>query len=150
MLWIKFMSTSWEIALKWMPLNTFGEKSTLVQVMACCHQATGHYMSQCWPKSILPYGATRPAGVNSLAPGRFQRNFRHVIFKQIVVIDDWGISCEIAPTWKPQDLTDDESTLVWVMAWCRQATSHYLSQCLPRSLTPNGVTRPQWVKKLNI
>ena len=44
------------------------------------------------------------------------------------------------------DLTDDKSTLVQVMAWCRQATSHYLSQCWPRSLSPYGVTRPQWVK----
>ena len=26
----------------------------------------------------------------------------------------------------PQDLTDDMSTLVQVMAWCHQATSHYL------------------------
>ena len=33
------------------------------------------------------------------------------------------------------------------MAWCRQATSHYLSQCWPRSLLPFEVTRPQWVKK---
>ena len=32
------------------------------------------------------------------------------------------------------------------MAWCRQATSHYLSQCWPRSMSPYGVTRPQWVK----
>ena len=44
-------------------------------------------------------------------------------------------------------LTDDDmSTLVQVMAWCRQATSHYLSQCWPRSLSPYGVTRPQWVQ----
>ena len=42
-------------------------------------------------------------------------------------------------------LTDDKSTLVKVMAWCRQATSHYLSQCWPRSMSPYGVTRPQWV-----
>ena len=34
------------------------------------------------------------------------------------------------------------------MAWCRQATSHYLSQCWPRSRSPYGVTRPQWVKLL--
>ena len=26
-------------------------------------------------------------------------------------------------------LADDKSILVQVMAWCRQATSHYLSQC---------------------
>ena len=44
------------------------------------------------------------------------------------------------------DLTDDKSTLVQVMAWCRQATSHYLSQCWPHSLSPYGGIRPQWVK----
>ena len=38
------------------------------------------------------------------------------------------------------------STLVQVMAWCRQATSHYLSHCFPRSLSLYGVTRPQRVK----
>ena len=27
----------------------------------------------------------------------------------------------------------------------RQATSHYLSQCWPSSMSPCGVTRPQWV-----
>ena len=57
----------------------------------------------------------------------------------------WGISSEIALRWMPLDLTNDKSTLVQVMAWCRQATSHYLSQCWPRSMSPNGVTRPQWV-----
>ena len=40
---------------------------------------------------------------------------------------------------------DDKSTLVQVMAWCRQATSHYLSQCWPRFLPPYSITRPQWV-----
>ena len=45
----------------------------------------------------------------------------------------------------PQNLTDDKSTLVQVMAWCCQATSHYLSQCWPRSMSPYGITRPQWV-----
>ena len=43
------------------------------------------------------------------------------------------------------DLTDDKSTLVQVMAWCRQAPSHYLSQCWPRSVSPYDVTKPQWV-----
>ena len=42
------------------------------------------------------------------------------------------------------DFTDDQSTFVQVMTWCHQATSHYLSQCWPRSLSPYGVTRPQW------
>ena len=34
------------------------------------------------------------------------------------------------------------------MAWCHQATSHYLNQCWPWSMLPYGVTRPQWVKGL--
>ena len=46
----------------------------------------------------------------------------------------------------PLDLTYGKSTLVQVMAWCHQATSHYLSQCWPRSMSPNGITRPHWVK----
>ena len=59
--------------------------------------------------------------------------------------DDWGISCKIALRWMSLDLTEDKSTLVQVMAWCRQATSHYLRQCWPRSMSPYGVIRPQWV-----
>ena len=82
--------------------------------------------------------------LNSLAPGKFKWNFRHVIFKQILVIDGWGSSCEIALIWIWLNFTDDQSTLVQVMAWCHQATSHYLSQCWPRSLSLYGITRPQW------
>ena len=81
-------------------------------------------------------------------PGKFERNFRHVIFKHILVIDGWGISCEIALIWMSLDFIDDQSTLVQVMDWCRQATSHYLSQCWPRSLSPYGVIRPQSIKYL--
>ena len=46
--------------------------------------------------------------------------------------------------WMPWDLTD-RSTLVQVMAWGCQATSHYLNWCLPRSVSTYGVTTPQWV-----
>ena len=48
----------------------------------------------------------------------------------------------------PQNLADDKSTLIQVIVWCRQATSHYPNPCWPRSPTPYGVTRPQWVKSL--
>ena len=34
--------------------------------------------------------------LNSLAPGKFEWNFRYVSFKQILVIDGWDISCAIA------------------------------------------------------
>ena len=85
-------------------------------------------------------------GINTLAPGRFQFHFRKAILKLSLVDYGWGISYKIAFRWMPLDLTDDKSTLVQLMVWCRQATSHYLSQCWPRSLLPYGVTRPQWVK----
>ena len=93
-------------------------------------------------------GDTKSQGINSLAPGRFQFNFRSVIFKLTLVNGGSGISYEIALWCMPQDITDDKSTLVQAMAWCRQATSHCLSQCWPRSMSPNGVTRPQWVNTL--
>ena len=84
--------------------------------------------------------------INSLAPGGFDYSLKLVNFKFISTINIWSIFCEIAIRWMPQYLTDHWSTLVQVMAWCRQATSHYLSQCWPRSLSPYDVTRPQWVK----
>ena len=62
--------------------------------------------------------------------------------------DGWGISCKIALIWMSQNLTD-KSTLVQVMAWYRQATSHYLSQCWPSSMSPYGVTRPAWLKSVS-
>ena len=80
------------------------------------------------------YCHTRSPLINSLAPGKLAWNFKQVIFKRILVIDSWCISCEIALIWMSLDFTDDR----------RQ--SHYLSQCWHRSLLPYGVTRPQWVQ----
>ena len=88
--------------------------------------------------------------VNSLALGKFEWNFKYVIFKQILVNHGWGISSEIALIWMSLDLTDYQSTLVQVMAWCRQTTSHYPNQCWPRSLSPYGVTRSQRVNTADI
>ena len=101
-------------------------------------------------KSGSGSGVSKQGHFKSLVPGRFEHNFRQVIFKLISVTDDWGIFCKIALRWMPLDLTDDKSTLIQVMAWCRQATSHYLSQCLPRFMPPYGVTRPQWVMSMEI
>ena len=53
---------------------------------------------------------------------------------------------EISLEWMSLDLTDGKSTLVQVITWCHQATSHYLIQCWPRSMSPYGIFRPQWVK----
>ena len=44
--------------------------------------------------------------------------------------------------------SDDWSTLVPVMAWCRQATNHYLKQCWPRFILLYGISGSQWFKSL--
>ena len=65
MLQIMFRSTFCEIILRWMPQQTFDGKSIYVQVMARCRQATSHYLSQCWPRYMLPYGIIRPQWVEA-------------------------------------------------------------------------------------
>ena len=88
---------------------------------------------------------------NSLAPGTlmvFFGFFLNVIFNLALLIGIFKSSYANVLRRMPQDLTNDKSTLVQVMAWCREATSHYLNQCWPRSPMPYGITRPQWVNSL--
>ena len=80
--------------------------------------------------------------INTLTPGKSEWNFRYICNFKMTFSDGWSISCEIALIWMSLDFTDDQSTLLQVMAWWRQATNHYLSQCRPRSRPPYGVTRP--------
>ena len=62
---INIMSTSLEIPLGWMLQSAFDDKSTVVQVMAWCCQATSRYLNQCWSNTMLPYAISRPQWVNS-------------------------------------------------------------------------------------
>ena len=54
------LGISCELVLRWMPLKLTDDKSTLVHVMAWCYQAPSHYLNQCWPSSLMPWGVTRP------------------------------------------------------------------------------------------
>ena len=76
---------------------------------------------------------------------QYTHTFKTAIFNLGLLICIFTSSNVNPLRWMPWDLTDDKSTLVQVMAWCRQATSHYLSQCWPSSMSPYGVTRPQCV-----
>ena len=42
-----------------MPANLVDDKSTLVQVMAWCHQETSYYMNWCWPRFLISQSLTR-------------------------------------------------------------------------------------------
>ena len=90
------------------------------------------------------------SSLDSLVPGRSGFNFKSAIFNLVLLIGIFRSSYDNALRWISWDLSDDKSTLVQVMAWCRQATSHYLSQCWPRSVSPYGVTRAQWVNLVNV
>ena len=61
-LWINIFSIFYEIGLMWVPQNPTDDKSTLVQVMVLCRQATSYYLDQCWPRIMSPF---RPQWVNS-------------------------------------------------------------------------------------
>ena len=67
------------------------------------------------------------------------------IFKCNFVKDNVLIWIQISLNFVPKGGVDNKLSLVQVMAWCHQATSHYLSQCWPRSVSPYDITRPQWV-----
>ena len=120
-----------------------------------------------WPQCLLPRPSNHFPNINEALwhwPGRCdqgplvltwvnlthwpQGDFNKVLvkwFSFILAFDGWDFSHEISSRWMSLDFTDDKLALFQVMAWCRQATSYYLSQCWPRSLSPYGVTRPQWV-----
>ena len=63
----------------WMPKITFDDKSTLVQLMAWCRQAISNCLSQCWPRSMSPYGVIRPQWLNSNAESRGSRGINCVV-----------------------------------------------------------------------
>ena len=72
--------------------------------------------------------------------GRCGYDFESVNFKYDLGIDILSIQINITLEWMPEDHIDGQPTLVQVMAWCRQATSHYLNQYWWRSY---GITRSQ-------
>ena len=89
--------------------------------MAWCHQAASHYLSQCWPRSLSPYGVISPQSVSALAPW-----------------DRWFYFNSLWPSdtiWKHKS----GSTLAQVMACCLMAPSHYLTNLDLSSVRSNGI-----------
>ena len=82
--------------------------------------------------TTYPY---RPAGINSLSPGKFDSDLKCMIIKFVLLID------KIVLISMPQSHVDIMSTLVQVMAWYHLATSHYLSHHWPRFMPLYGNTR---------
>ena len=82
---------------------------------------------------------------NSLSPGKYGKNLKREKLKFIIQNSSLNTPCELAHWWMLWNVFNEMSTLVQVMAWCRQAPHHCLRQCWPRSLSSYGVTRIHWV-----
>ena len=57
--------TAWCLQIFIWECPQLNAKSTLVEVMAWYRQATIHYLSPCWPRSLLPYDIIRPQWINN-------------------------------------------------------------------------------------
>ena len=79
--------------------------------------------------------------INSLSPGRWIKIFKKIKFQIIFLPVTFGVFLSCTGI----DSNDIMPTLIQMMTWCCEATSHYLGPCCPKSITPYGVTRPQWV-----
>ena len=91
---------------------------------------------------------------NSLFPGSVYWNFKEI---RLLLWLMAGVSLVELPSDEYHRTLLMMSTLVLVMArwlqagltWCPQATSHYLSQCWPSTMSPYWITRPQRVNEFS-
>ena len=113
------------------------------------YQYISMYPSKRWDNGdswdLCNFHWSERVSLNSLAPGRFVCDFENSISNLVSLIGILRSLYDNALRWMPQNITGDKSILGQVMAWYRQATSHSLSQCWPRCMSPYGVIRPQWV-----
>ena len=124
-------------------------KSTLVQVMAWCRQASSHYLNQCWSRSLSPNDIiTRPQCVNTLRPRQNGRHFADDIFKCIFLNENVWIPIKISLKFVPQGPINKIPALVQIMAWRRPSDKPLSEAMMVNLLTHICVTRPQWVKTL--
>ena len=97
--------------------------------ISCCVQSGTTYPRR---SIILQRWATRGNIRYSLTKCYKRMQYPRLSLAGIVIL---SIQVNFTLKWIPADLIDDKSTLVKVMAWCRQAPSHYLSQCWLRSMS---------------
>ena len=88
--------------------------------------------------------------VNTLRPRQSCRHFADDIFKWIFLNRNVWIFIEISLTFVPKGQINNILVLDQIMLGTDQATSHYLNQWWYSLLIHICITRPQWVKHLNM
>ena len=107
MTWPNILQVTFLKAFTWKESSVW----TVAVIMGCyCHLGPGR--DEWW--------------LNSLAPGRCGNDIKSVISEVILQIEFMD-TCETTFRWMPENVFYDQWTLVQVMAWCCQATSHYRS-----------------------
>ena len=129
-----------------MSLDFTDDQSTLVQVMAWCRQATSHYLSQCWPRSLSPYGVTRPR-VNTLKPRQNGHHFPGDIFKCIFLNENVWIWILLSLKFVSKGPINNIPALVQIMAWHLPSDNPLSEPMLVILLMHICVTWPQWVNR---
>ena len=89
-------------------------------------------------------------GISFIGPWRIWQSYQKLNFQVIIRIPILDIFCEIALRLMLKCLTNEKSTLAQVMAWCRQATSHYLIRWWARSLSLYGIPAHTELKFLKV
>ena len=165
---------SWEYPVK-LPLGECHKTSlmiTLAQVMAWCRQATSHYLSQCWLKSVWPYDVNRPQWVNLITDTHLLPT--HPIYRMFIMglyntntlrpdkmATIWqmafsfflmkGILFWFEFHWYLLSRVHQTMNQLWYRYWLgtKQVTSHYLKQWWHILLMHIFVIWPQWAKTQN-
>ena len=113
--------------------------------MAWCCQLTSHYLSQCWPRSVLSYGIMRPQWVNTLGPRQHFSHFADDVFKWIFVNENVWILLQISLKFVLKVRIDNIPALVQIMAWPRPGDKPLSELMVVSLLTHMCVTWPQWI-----
>ena len=88
--------------------------------------------------------------INTLRPGRNEQHFADDIFKRIFFNENVWITIKISLKFVPKGPINNIPALVQIMAW-RRSGDKPLSEAMMVSLTTHiCVTRPQWVKHINM
>ena len=69
-----------------MSLDFADDQSRLAQVTAWCHQATSHYLSQCWPRFLSPYGVTGHIELTCIEPRRSHVNKVNILHAEALLM----------------------------------------------------------------
>ena len=145
--------------------------------MALICQATSHYLGQCWPRPMSPYGITRSQWiietawpsmcyimqyvftllnlvqlmvylmVNTLSPRQNGRRFADT-FKRIFLNENVRISPKISLKFVLKVPVNNIPSLVQIMAWRRPGYKPLYEPMMGSILTHICVTRLQWVEIL--